>query len=357
MGSVRYRADRGRYQLDYLDADGRRCRPFCAASTTRKQAEAQLREIEAGVRSGLAPVRGGITLGEVAAGWLRSGASRWAPSTLRNHGRALGDLTTLADRQIRYLTPAEVDAVLSTITGPGRRDCARRVLSAVCREAVRLGHMDRSPVASTGARRPRIPRYLTPTEYATILDGTSGEIRDAVVVSVRTGVRQGELVALMAEDVQGHSLVVQRAYDYHARRVRETKSHSARRIPMHPDVAEVLSRLPGSGYVWSGSREGRWGWWRDGWQATGRRLGLPAGTHVFRHTAASWWIQAGGSLVALQRILGHSSVTQTMVYAHLAPDTVDEEARRLWGHLGTLRDTYARTYAHGSSGQTGEYRK
>lgn len=49
---------------------------------------------------------------------------------------------------------------------------------------------------------------------------------------------------------------------------------------------------------------------------------LPSGqsAHVLRHSFASHFVMNGGDVVSLQRILGHSSITMTMRYAHLAPD-------------------------------------
>lgn len=53
---------------------------------------------------------------------------------------------------------------------------------------------------------------------------------------------------------------------------------------------------------------------------------LPAGqaTHVLRHTFASHFVMRGGNILVLQKILGHSSLTMTMRYAHLAPDHLQE---------------------------------
>ncbi len=53
---------------------------------------------------------------------------------------------------------------------------------------------------------------------------------------------------------------------------------------------------------------------------------LPKGqsTHVLRHTFASHFMMNGGNILTLQKILGHSSVTMTMRYAHLAPDHLRE---------------------------------
>ncbi|WP_025243918.1 tyrosine-type recombinase/integrase [Candidatus Sodalis pierantonius] len=43
------------------------------------------------------------------------------------------------------------------------------------------------------------------------------------------------------------------------------------------------------------------------------------GTHVLRHTFASHFMMNGGNILALQKILGHGQIEQTMVYAHFAP--------------------------------------
>jgi len=51
-------------------------------------------------------------------------------------------------------------------------------------------------------------------------------------------------------------------------------------------------------------------------------VNLPPGqkTHVLRHTFASHCMTNGGSILSLQRVLGHASLNMTMRYAHPAPD-------------------------------------
>jgi integrase/recombinase XerD len=49
-------------------------------------------------------------------------------------------------------------------------------------------------------------------------------------------------------------------------------------------------------------------------------LGIPSAKfspHVLRHTMATCYLRAGGSVVMLQRILGHSELSTTMRYVHL----------------------------------------
>jgi integrase len=47
--------------------------------------------------------------------------------------------------------------------------------------------------------------------------------------------------------------------------------------------------------------------------------------HDLRHTFASRYVMRGGSLPALQQILGHATLTMTMRYSHLSPKHLREE--------------------------------
>lgn len=51
--------------------------------------------------------------------------------------------------------------------------------------------------------------------------------------------------------------------------------------------------------------------------------------HLLRHTFASHFVMSGGNILALQKILGHSDVKMTMIYAHLAPDFLGQEMERV----------------------------
>ncbi|EIJ0963979.1 tyrosine-type recombinase/integrase [Vibrio parahaemolyticus] len=55
---------------------------------------------------------------------------------------------------------------------------------------------------------------------------------------------------------------------------------------------------------------------------------LPEGqnTHVFRHTFASRFMEAGGNILVLKKILGHSDIKMTMRYAHFSPDHLIQAA-------------------------------
>lgn len=50
--------------------------------------------------------------------------------------------------------------------------------------------------------------------------------------------------------------------------------------------------------------------------------------HVSRHTFATQYLEIGGKLERLQKILGHSKITQTMVYAHVSEHSKAEDMRK-----------------------------
>ena len=56
--------------------------------------------------------------------------------------------------------------------------------------------------------------------------------------------------------------------------------------------------------------------------------------HQLRHTYACRYLERGGSLAALQQILGHASVTTTERYARLLHSHVMQDAQRVGGTLG-----------------------
>ena len=57
-------------------------------------------------------------------------------------------------------------------------------------------------------------------------------------------------------------------------------------------------------------------------------FGKKVSTHTLRHSYASHLLEAGVSLKAIQKYLGHSSLQTTMVYLHLT-ETAEADAREV----------------------------
>ena len=171
------------------------------------------------------------------------------------------------------------------------------------------GYLERSPFP----RRllPRLqeqpPDRLTDEEVERLL-AMPEPYRYVIRLGLATGLRWGELTRARADDVQNGMLTVYR-----------TKSGKLRRVP----ISEELYR----------GRVGLLCPFRSGgsFQRTVRRKSgvTKFHAHQLRHTMACRWLEAGGSLAALQELLGHSSVVVTQRYARLAETHVRAEAERL----------------------------
>lgn len=170
--------------------------------------------------------------------------------------------------------------------------------------------------------------YLSEAECARLLGCTEGIVRELILTAIRTGMRQGELKGLQWGSIDWNTriLVVRHSRcDY--RKILDTpKSNKERYIPLDPDVYEVLEmRKRNAGYVFVDT---------DGQPFDEKRLerrltqackaaGLRRVTwHVLRHTFASQLAMRGVPLNVVQTLLGHSSITTTMRYAHVAPSSL-----------------------------------
>ena len=171
--------------------------------------------------------------------------------------------------------------------------------------------------------------------------------RMVYAVAVYAGLRMGELYGLRWRDLDldRGQLTVKRSYPL------VPKSNKLRHVPINPRLATLLRQ------------------WREICPPTEEGLVLPtppgkrkrkdgspatytphmrvkdsdydfaahralAGCHKvrfhdLRHTFASHFMMSGGNILTLQKLLGHSSVSVTQRYAHLAPDFMRGEVERM----------------------------
>lgn len=134
-----------------------------------------------------------------------------------------------------------------------------------------------------------------------------------VRLALGTGLRWGELTRAQSLDVEGGWLVVS-----------QTKSGKVRRVPLLPELLREVKGRVGRLVGYSVKSPGTFA------AAVRRETGLERfHVHQMRHTFACQWIERGGSLAALQQILGHASVVTTQRYARLSDEAVMREAARL----------------------------
>lgn len=160
--------------------------------------------------------------------------------------------------------------------------------------------------------------FLRADQISKLLETLKKEARNKHVylltqVCLSTGARWSEGEGIRISQLQGN--VIQYA---------QTKSSRARGIPIAKALADAIREH----HKEHGNQERVFGTAANAFREGIRRakIDLPDGqmTHILRHTFASHFIQHGGNILTLQRLLGHHSITMTLRYAHLAPDHLQD---------------------------------
>ncbi|EBQ2670972.1 tyrosine-type recombinase/integrase [Salmonella enterica] len=156
--------------------------------------------------------------------------------------------------------------------------------------------------------------YLSKKECFALLEKLAGadDERLAVEILLATGARWGEVVALEQRRV------------HHCRiTFSNTKNSKNRTVPVSETLFKKIKKrggklvFPSLDYFLV----------RDAIKEIA--LGVPDGqaVHALRHTFASHFMMNGGNILTLQKILGHAKIQTTMIYAHLAPDYLQDAVR------------------------------
>lgn len=157
--------------------------------------------------------------------------------------------------------------------------------------------------------------YLTIEEIHSLLQCLKARSLSAYLIAkicLSTGARWSEAESLRFNQVRNNQITYNR-----------TKSGKNRSVPINDELAQELATIKPPTFstrLFKDAYED----FRRAIEASG--LELPQGqlTHVLRHSFASHFMMNGGNILTLQKILGHSSITMTMKYAHLAPEHLQE---------------------------------
>ncbi len=233
-----------------------------------------------------------------------------------------------------YVASRQADGVKQSTIG---REL--RFLSAAL-NFVRLEH-DRPEIGNPAQRlgleasEPRV-RWITQDEATALVEAAELHARRPhlpcfIRLALNTGARKSELLKLTWARVD-------RERRYFLLEAVDTKSAKRRSVPLNDASMDALAVLRGWGqrhasdnpWVFGHGRDRRITTFQTGFDAACERAGIvDFRIHDMRHTCASWLVMAGVPLGVVRDLLGHSSVTVTERYAHLAPDQIQNAVQRL----------------------------
>jgi site-specific recombinase XerD len=185
------------------------------------------------------------------------------------------------------------------------------LLRAILYRAVHWDLLEKNPAKGIKLRKERQKdiRFLTDAEIQEILNKAPAPWKYLIVIFLETGMRVGELAErLRWKDIDEKRGII----TVHG------KGDKTRYVPITGRLKEVLKAMP---------REGEQVFPHTDWWVKNKvkqicvAAKLPdVSCHVFRHTYASKFLEEGGDLLTLQKLLGHESIKTTMRYTHLRPD-------------------------------------
>lgn len=344
MASLTRRPD-GRWRARYRDPDGReRARHF----DRKVDAELWLATVKADIVRGtyLDPAAARTTFQEFAERWRtqqphRPGTVRLYERTLRLHVHPV-----IGTRQLGTLRRSDIQRLVASLVAAGYKpktvENVLRLVRAILNAAVDDGLIATSPcrkvVRPTVENRHIVPLSLDGVRRAA--EVISPRMRALLLLSVGTGLRQGEALGLTVDRVN----LLRREVTVDRQLVKNVgqppalgplKTASSRRVvPLPGFVAEALATHLATyppnrdGLVFSG-RNGEplaRAWLHRAWRTAITESGLPQDTtwHLLRHTYASILIDGGESVTVVARRLGHANPSETLrTYSHLWPDSDD----------------------------------
>lgn len=144
-------------------------------------------------------------------------------------------------------------------------------------------------------------------------------LKPMIIVSLKTGIRRGELFDLKWSSVNFDTKTITVTGD-------TTKTSNTRHIQMNTEVFTVLEEWKkqsgASPYVFANRKGGRFEDVKSAWLKLLKRAQVIGFRwHDMRHDFASKLVMAGVPLNTVRDLLGHGDIKTTLCYAHLAPGT------------------------------------
>jgi integrase len=288
--------------------------------------------------------------------WLKANRPRSAAQTMQRletifgkwNARPLEQLTVQMfeewklNRFAKGRKPSTITRDLATISGVLSRAVKLEKLRFNVIRSVDVPRLDRSPKV----------RYLSPAEASRLRtalrarDNKMREERDsannwrkarrklqlpklgefadhlepAILLSLNTGIRRGELLALewSAADLVNNMLTIEGS---------NAKSKQTRHVPLNTEALQVLQR-------WKKQSRDRcmfaFTGFKTAWSALLKQASIKGFRwHDMRHDFASRLASKGVPLNTIRELLGHQSLAMTLRYAHLQPDQKVEAVARL----------------------------
>lgn len=267
---------------------------------------------------------------------------RWLKemSHKRSLDRDIAQIKTLSSLRGLVLTDITRDLVAGVVgklpCGDSTKNTYLNLIHAILRKAAREWEwIDKHPTFRRYAEAKRRIRWLTREEARRLIDELPPHLADMAAISLATGLRQANVLNLEWSQVDMQRRVAWIHPD-------QAKAGRAIGVPLNADAVAVLMRNMGKHasrvFTYKGAPVCSVKW--HTWKRALARAGIEDFRwHDLRHTWASWLVQAGTPLAALQAMGGWETPQMVQRYAHLAPE-------HLHRHSDVIAGTFVTNQSH-----------
>ena len=236
----------------------------------------------------------------------------------------------LRGKDLNTITRATIDAITDKKLASGCSNATVNRTLALLRAILRKcadewEWLDRAPKVRMLRESKRRIRFLTREEAQRLLSELPEHLADMAVFSLATGLRAANVTGLQWSQVD---LTRQLAWIHPD----QAKARKAIAVPLNAEALAVVSKQVGKHRTHVFSFRGKPVRWvsTKAWHGALERVGIEDFRwHDLRHTWASWHVQNGTPLYALQELGGWESPEMVRRYAHLGAEHLAPFARKL----------------------------
>jgi integrase len=330
-----FKPSRGRnWYVSFTDSDGNR-KQKSTGKSTKREALKVLTEFQTLLKVKSKPV----LLSKLAEQFLEYARSNYSGKTFVAYKATLKRFEAICeDVALSKITARHWDTYrierLKSVS-PVSVNIELRALKAFLNTVVRWGNLERSPFN----RQPLAtvpessPVFFTKEDFQKLLNVIKQSwLKEAVVFTVLTGLRRGELINLRWQDVD----LQRRIFTVQSNPTFKTKQGKKRTLPLNETAFHLLTLKHAQSigeYVFTVSRKQiTESWLSHLFKRAVREVSLndKLHWHSLRSSFASWLVIDGVSIYAVSKLLGHSSVAITQKhYAHLATENLHNDVNKI----------------------------
>jgi len=192
-----------------------------------------------------------------------------------------------------------------------------RHTKAIMGKAVKWGYLEKLPEIESFKIGKRHPRVLTINDIDLLLCHAFHchyEMYRVIKFGLWTGCRRAEIHGLQWQNIRGNLCTV------------IGKGNKERTIPLLPEVIEALGPRKDIGPVF-------WQPHIDEYSKAFKRLcrdcEIDSHFHILRHTAATQMLASGVSIESVQKLLGHTDISTTQIYAQVLQEKLTTEMQKM----------------------------